>query len=199
MPMPDQSFNTPMTNQTQIPIGDDDDDIEEYPDPDEELIETHNPLSCQLLQQSEKSNKFLALYEDAQQRNLRQENIYSKCIDKECTFQPQLVTKFSKISIQTLKKVKKANRSKSREIEPSQIPTANSVSHCQSKITYFSNREEDGNLMAPEIMDRPSEKKVFDRLSKQAKAHQDMHQFKIQQYHNNSLYDTESGNALFKP
>ena len=66
MPMPDQSFTTPMTNQTQIPYGDDDDDIEEYPDPDEELIETHNPSNGHLLQQSEKSNKFLALYEDAQ-------------------------------------------------------------------------------------------------------------------------------------
>ena len=71
MLMPDQSFSTPMTNQTQIPCGDDDDDVEQYPDPDEELIETYNPQNALIHQHSEKSNKFLALYEDAQQRNLR--------------------------------------------------------------------------------------------------------------------------------
>lgn len=33
------------------------------------------------------------LYEDARHRKLRHDVIYSKCIDKECTFKPRLVSK----------------------------------------------------------------------------------------------------------
>lgn len=38
-------------------------------------------------------SKHMLLYEDAMQRNMRHEVIYSKSIDKECTFKPNLVTK----------------------------------------------------------------------------------------------------------
>lgn len=37
-------------------------------------------------------SKHMLLYEDAIQRNLRHEVIYSKSIDKECTFRPELIT-----------------------------------------------------------------------------------------------------------
>lgn len=57
----------------------------------------------------------MALYADAQHRLMRKHNIYSRCIDKECTFQPQLITKNSKISIQTVKQVKEAVRNRSKE------------------------------------------------------------------------------------
>ena len=33
------------------------------------------------------------MYEDAKRRNERQLNIYSACIDSECTFKPDLVSK----------------------------------------------------------------------------------------------------------
>ena len=36
--------------------------------------------------------KHLLLYEEAKQRNFRQDVIYSNCIDKECTFKPKLIT-----------------------------------------------------------------------------------------------------------
>ncbi len=38
-------------------------------------------------------SKFESLYEDAKRRNERQLNIYSACIDSECTFKPDLLTK----------------------------------------------------------------------------------------------------------
>ena len=50
-------------------------------------------------------NKHQALYEDAKHRNLRHEHIYSKCIDRECTFKPKLVTKNSKLSQKTVLEV----------------------------------------------------------------------------------------------
>ena len=57
------------------------------------------PLPC--------ADKFIALYDDAKHRNLRQEHIYAKCIDKECTFKPELITQKSKISQSTIKEVQK--------------------------------------------------------------------------------------------
>lgn len=38
-------------------------------------------------------DKHTMLYDDAKHRLMRQEHIYSKCIDRECTFKPQLITK----------------------------------------------------------------------------------------------------------
>lgn len=34
------------------------------------------------------ANKYESLYQDAVRRNERQMNIYSACVDAECTFQP---------------------------------------------------------------------------------------------------------------
>lgn len=38
-------------------------------------------------------DKHTMLYDDAKHRLMRQEHIYSKCIDRECTFKPDLITK----------------------------------------------------------------------------------------------------------
>ena len=51
--------------------------------------------------------KHEALYADAKHRLLRHEHIYSKCIDKECTFKPKLVTKDSHCSQQTIQEVQR--------------------------------------------------------------------------------------------
>lgn len=59
--------------------------------------------------------KFLALYNDAKHRTMRKEHIYSNCIDQECTFQPQLITKNSKASQKAVSRVGAFLRSKSRE------------------------------------------------------------------------------------
>ena len=97
-----------------MPGGDDDDEMEDDCDDEvsidftndvvapkrtiklKELI-TDKPLPC--------ADKFMALYDDAKHRNLRQEHIYAKCIDKECTFKPVLITKNSKVSQSTIKEV----------------------------------------------------------------------------------------------
>lgn len=98
-----------------MPGGDDDDDIEDMSDEEQEFGNTYNgkstkganskPLPC--------AEKFIALYDDAKHRNLRQEHIYAKCIDKECTFKPDLITQKSKISQSTIKEVQKQVRDKS--------------------------------------------------------------------------------------
>jgi hypothetical protein len=113
-----------------MPGGDDDDEVEEIPEDisdsgDEghvskvmdisiEMKTKTNPKSKQSTSQSRTGNfkppdndKFLALYDDAKHRNLRQEHIYAKCFDKECTFKPRLVTKQSKVSQMTVKEVQK--------------------------------------------------------------------------------------------
>lgn len=100
-----------------MPGGDDDDDIEDMSDEEQEFGKAYDskgqgskgvnskPLPC--------AEKFIALYDDAKHRNLRQEHIYAKCIDKECTFKPDLITQKSKISQSTIKEVQKQVRDKS--------------------------------------------------------------------------------------
>jgi len=39
----------------------------------------------------DKLDKFMLLYDDAMKRKQRKDNIYSKCLDSECTFQPDLI------------------------------------------------------------------------------------------------------------
>jgi hypothetical protein len=51
-------------------------------------------------------SKFNALYNDAKYRNVRKEQIYANCLDAECTFKPELVTKSSKLSQTTVKKAR---------------------------------------------------------------------------------------------
>ena len=41
---------------------------------------------------SKGKNKFESLYEDAKKRNERKLNIYSACIEAECTFKPELIS-----------------------------------------------------------------------------------------------------------
>ena len=101
------NYQTNVTNQTMMPGGDED-DIEEFPD-QENLLDSNLNSKNNLSKSNIKQNvhdKFSALYDDARHRNLRQEHIYSKCIDKECTFKPELITKHSKISIKTVNDVK---------------------------------------------------------------------------------------------
>jgi hypothetical protein len=50
------------------------------------------------------------LYEEARQRKLKQDHIYSRCIDKECTFSPVLVTKTSTLSKNTVQQAKQQVR-----------------------------------------------------------------------------------------
>ena len=50
--------------------------------------------------------KHQALYNDAKHRLLRHEHIYSKCIDRECTFKPKLITKESILSQNLIQEVK---------------------------------------------------------------------------------------------
>lgn len=88
------------------------------------------------------NNKFLALYDDAKHRNLRQEHIYAKCFDKECTFKPKLITKESKVSQKTVQEVQMQVYNKSQQIEQKPavggVPSKN-VTH--SRLAYLSNRE----------------------------------------------------------
>ena len=66
--------------------GGDEDDIEEYPDADDPKINLNvNDISAV---EVPTGDKFQELYVDAQHRNMRHNHIYSKCIDKECTFKP---------------------------------------------------------------------------------------------------------------
>jgi hypothetical protein len=51
-------------------------------------------------------SKHMLLYEDALQRNLRHEVIYSKSIDKECTFKPDRITRKSNTSKNTIREVR---------------------------------------------------------------------------------------------
>jgi hypothetical protein len=83
-----------------MPGGDDDDDIE-----DQSAEDIHESKSKKNKFHAPLNGKFLALYDDAKHRNLRQEHIYSKCYDKECTFKPELITKQSKVSQNTIKEV----------------------------------------------------------------------------------------------
>lgn len=93
-----------------MPGGDDDDLVgEEITDRDAFPEENH----YQTEQPNAKTAKFMALYDDAKSRELRQEQIYAKCIDKECTFKPALITQKSKLSQSLVKEVKMRVRSKS--------------------------------------------------------------------------------------
>ena len=56
------------------------------------------------------ADKHTSLYDDAKHRQMRQEHIYSKCIDRECTFKPALITKKSKLSQNTIKEVQEVVR-----------------------------------------------------------------------------------------
>jgi hypothetical protein len=66
-----------------MPGGDYDDDIEDQPPED-----IHETKSQRNKYYAPNNEKFMALYDDAKHRNLRQEHIYAKCYDKECTFKP---------------------------------------------------------------------------------------------------------------
>jgi len=48
--------------------------------------------------QRRSSSKFDSLYQDAKRRNERQLNIYSACLDAECTFKPELEAKKPRFS-----------------------------------------------------------------------------------------------------
>lgn len=50
-------------------------------------------------------SKHEALYNDAKHRSQRQREIYAKCIDKECTFKPEMITKKSNLSKKMIKEV----------------------------------------------------------------------------------------------
>ena len=50
-------------------------------------------------------SKHEALYFDAKYRSQRQREIYAKCIDKECTFKPDMITKKSNLSKKVVKEV----------------------------------------------------------------------------------------------
>jgi len=58
--------------------------------------------------------KFIALYDDAKHRSLRQEHIYAKSKDHECTFKPKLITQDSRVSQNTIKQVQKEVLTKSK-------------------------------------------------------------------------------------
>lgn len=45
----------------------------------------------------------MSLYNDAKQRNLKQDEKRGKSKDKECTFQPELITQKSKVSQNLIK------------------------------------------------------------------------------------------------
>jgi len=93
-----------------MPGGDDDDLVEEMMT-DREAFPENNHYQTE--QHNSKAAKFMALYDDAKSRELRQEQIYAKCIDKECTFKPVLITQKSKLSKSLVKEVKMQVRSKS--------------------------------------------------------------------------------------
>lgn len=84
-----------------MPEGDDDDEIEDQP-PDDIYDNRVNKNKFH----APHNEKFMALYDDAKHRNFRQEHIYAKCYDKECTFKPELITQKSKVSQNTIKEVK---------------------------------------------------------------------------------------------
>ena len=122
-----------------MPGGDDDDDVDDVSeDISDSEIEGNGQRFLDISQANTKNNtmnrsgdnqsrqnfikpvdnsKFLALYDDAKHRNLRQEHIYAKCFDKECTFKPTLVTKKSKISQMTVKEVQKEVYEKSQKTD----------------------------------------------------------------------------------
>ena len=75
-----------------MPLGDEDDiDADEFPDGEDcFMIDDLNISGMGPVDPT--CSKYEALYNDAKHRNMRQEYIYSKCIDKECTFKPDLIT-----------------------------------------------------------------------------------------------------------
>ena len=87
--------------------GGDDDVLDEIPESYIEQTTDVNDIDhAEFIVDGGVKSKFTALYEDAFHRNMRQKHIYSKCIDKECTFKPQLITKKSKLSKQMVNEVR---------------------------------------------------------------------------------------------
>ena len=65
-----------------------------YPNNQTKLESTKQTQNASFFNRSSvQVDKHTMLYDDAKHRLMRQEHIYSKCIDRECTFKPQLITK----------------------------------------------------------------------------------------------------------
>ena len=116
-------------NQTQMPGGDEDDILDD--DEEEAFQQSRKLTKLNVSLPNNKRNalnysyvsrdaplpnedKFFALYDDAKHRNLRQEHIYAKCYDQECTFKPKLITQQSKVSQNTIRQVQQEVLNKSK-------------------------------------------------------------------------------------
>lgn len=111
-----------------MPGGDDDQEVEDIPEDtcflqglgvdDQQECGDKGQMNVEEEEERQvKPDKFMSLYNDAKQRNLKQDEIRGKSKDKECTFQPELITQKSKVSQNLIKlcdnEVKMQIRSKS--------------------------------------------------------------------------------------
>ena len=143
-----------------MPGGDDDDDVEDQPP--EDIYESKSKRKFH----APHNGKFLALYDDAKHRNLRQEHIYAKCYDRECTFKPELITKNSKVSQNTIKEVTSYVMDKTTETPAvGGIPPQRSVTN--SRMAYLSHKDNrPKSKIATLTSVRSQEGQVFERLAK---------------------------------
>jgi hypothetical protein len=155
-----------------MPLGDEDDiDADEFPDGEDcFMIDDLNISGMGPVDPT--CSKYEALYNDAKHRNMRQEYIYSKCIDKECTFKPDLITKKSKISINTVKEVQEQVRHKSVEkaAYQSEQRDADSVKPTKPAVGGVPPQNMHPNTRLAYLHDRATsnEDEVFKRLTEQA-------------------------------
>ena len=158
-----------------MPGGDDDDEVEDIPEDTCFLQGLHQQQQLAVDEEQEcddqdqtnldeeeerqiKPDKFMSLYNDAKQRDLRHVEKRGKSKDKECTFQPQLITQKSKVSQNLIKlcgkEVKMQIRSKSgqRDEEETvkqeetkairQTPAVGGpLKKINARMAYLSNRE----------------------------------------------------------
>ena len=159
-----------------MPGGDDDDEVEDIPEDTCFLQGLHQQQQLAVDEEQEcddqdqtnldeeeeerqiKPDKFMSLYNDAKQRDLRHVEKRGKSKDKECTFQPELITQKSKVSQNLIKlcgkEVKMQIRSKSgqRDEEETvkqeetkairQTPAVGGpLKKINARMAYLSNRE----------------------------------------------------------
>ena len=125
-----QVANPPVNQMQNMPTGDADDDVPRSHSPMRKLglspqrsagdipnelqlnqSQLNATQSASLFNRSTiNGDKHTMLYDDAKHRQMRQEHIYSKCIDRECTFKPALITKKSRLSQNTVKEVQEVVR-----------------------------------------------------------------------------------------
>jgi hypothetical protein len=129
-----------------------------------------------------KERKFQELYDEAQQRRERQEKVYSECLDKECTFQPHLVTRDSRLSKSVLQEFLTHNQ----EAPGDRTPPPAAGKGASLLISPIP-----GNTSSEHVINSGNTSLVFERLSQLAKP-SDARKLP-------EVIDAKTGQPLFRP